>query len=334
VSVAPLGQAVSPRAQREAIAAAVLAEPPPLPAPPPGVVRTFGGEVLHASRSRPVVRWVVTDSSEEGTSRFSVVGKVYGKGGGEQAHALLVRLREAGFTGRYDVPAPLGWVPGRNLLLQGEAPPAILYHGLADLTGSLPDVRRAGAWLARLHAVTDTGLAPLPADFEASKAEEYVSRLSLAHPPLTWQLRDIQRRLLPLLDAAAAGELVPTHGDYQPKNLHLDAERFVVIDFDRAALAPAARDLGHFVGQSLTMAAAAGHASDGPARAWATALIDGYLGAGGAASAVAATPAYVARTFLEVLFYRLVVRPVRDPSFAPAWVDACAGWLERQDTSP
>ena len=42
---------------------------------------------------------------------------------------------------------------------------------------------------------------------------------------------------------------------------------------------------------------------------------------------------HVARTFLEVLFYRLVVRPVRDPSFAPAWVEACAGWLDRQDTT-
>lgn len=330
MSVAPVGDAASARQRREAVASAVLAEPPPLPGPAPGTVRTFAGEVLHASRSRPVVRWVVTDTSAEGTHRFRVVGKVYGKGGGQQAHALLVRLRECGFEGPYAVPQPLGWVESRQLLLQSEAPANTLYDGLSDLNRSLPDVRRAGAWLARFHSVPEPGLSPLPGDFEAGKAEEYVSRLCQVQPYLTWQLREIQRRLLPLLEAAPESGVVPTHGDYQPKNLHLDPERFVVIDFDRAALAPAARDLGHFVGQALTMAAAGGHPSDRAAH-WATAIIDSYLRAGGSARAVAATPAYVARTFLEVLFYRLVVRPVRDPSFAGEWLDACAQWLERQD---
>ena len=41
-----------------------------------------------------------------------------------------------------------------------------------------------------------------------------------------------------------------THGDFQPKNIHLDRSRLVVIDFDRAAWAPAGRDLGHFIGQT------------------------------------------------------------------------------------
>lgn len=330
MSVAPLGPPVSARERREAAALAVLAEPPPLPGPEAGTVRTVAGEVLHASRSRPVVRWVVTDTSAAGTHRFSLVGKVYGKGGGEQAHALLVRLRECGFGGPFDAPTPLGWIAPRRLLLQSEAPAGTLYDGLADLDRSLPDVRRAGAWLARFHKVTDTGLRPLPADFESAKAEEYVSRISQVQPHLTWQLRTIQHRLRPLLESVAGGEVVPTHGDYQPKNLHLDAERFVVIDFDRAALAPAARDLGHFVGQALTMAAAAGHPNDDATR-WATAIVDGYRDAGGSAQAVAAMPAYVARTFLEVLFYRLVVRPVRDPAFAGAWVETSASWLARQD---
>ncbi|MET1064924.1 MAG: hypothetical protein ABWX85_08125, partial [Arthrobacter sp.] len=97
--------------------------------------------------------------------------------------------------------------------------------------------------------------------------------------------------------------------------------RVVVIDFDRAARAPAARDLGHFIGQTLTMGASR-HGDLGAAAPWAEAFLTGYGDAGGDAGAVHSAPAYVARTFAEVLFYRLVVRPVGDSSFVPDWLDA------------
>jgi hypothetical protein len=317
------------RAERQAIAEAVLAEAPPLPAPADGVVRALGGEVLHASRSRPVVRWVVSEHSALETTHYSVVGKVYGKGDGAAVHALLQRLHACGFVGEHSVPAPLGWVPERRLLLQSEAPAATLYEGLADPAGTAHDVRRAGAWLARLHAVTGTDLRPLPAAFEPEKIDHYIADLAALRPQLGWRLRTLQSELLPLLRAAGAGPLVPTHGDFQPKNVHLDDAQIMVIDFDRAALAPAGRDLGHFIGQALTMSAAARKSFDDDAHAWALALVDGYLAEGGSPEAVASVPAYVARTFLEVLFYRLVVRPVPDISFAAAWLDTCAGWLDR-----
>jgi len=95
----------------------------------------------------------------------------------------------------------------------------------------------------------------------------------------------------------------------------------VVIDLDRAASAPAARDLGHFVGQTRTMAASR-HGSLDVADRWIVAFVEGYLGAGGSTEAVAAAPPYVARTFAEVLFYRLVVRPVGSTTFVRSWLDA------------
>lgn len=319
------------RVERQAIAEAVLAEAPPLPAPAAGVVRSIGGEVLHASRSRPVVRWVVSEYGAAGgaVERYTIVGKVYGKGDGAAAHDLLRHLSARGFDGEYAVPAPLGYLPARRLLLQSEAPSGTLYDRLTDPVGTAADVRRAGAWLARLHAVTGTDLRPLPAAFEAEKIDHYVSELARLRPQLAWRLRGLERDLLPLLATAGAGPLVPTHGDYQPKNVHLDAGRIMVIDFDRAALAPAGRDLGHFIGQAITMSAASRRSFDDDAHAWALALVDGYLAEGGSPAAVATAPAYVARTFLEVLFYRLVVRPVPAGSFAAAWLDACAGWLDR-----
>lgn len=326
------------RAERQAIADAVLAEVPPLPAVVEGVVRHIGGEVLHASRSRPVVRWIVTEHTVAGHSaarpdqlpkHTSIVGKVYGKGDGAAVHALLKRLHACGFDGEYSVPAPLGYLPERRLLLQSEAPSATLYDGLADPANTAGDVRRAGAWLARLQAVTGTDLRPLPAAFESEKIEHYIGELATLRPQLAWRLRGLQNDLLPMLKEAAHGPLVPTHGDFQPKNVHVDPTQIMVIDFDRAALAPAGRDLGHFIGQAITMSAASRKSFDDDAHAWALALVDGFLAEGGSPEAVATAPTYVARTFLEVLFYRLVVRPVPDISFAASWLDTCAGWLDR-----
>jgi hypothetical protein len=48
---------------------------------------------------------------------------------------------------------------------------------------------------------------------------------------------------------------------------------------------------------------------------------------------VAAAPAYVARTFAEVLYYRLVVRPVNDRSFVPAWLEAWGRLLDQAGVS-
>ena len=324
--------APSPREARLAVAAALAAAPPALPLPA-GVVRHVEGEVLRPSRHRPVVRWIVTEASPAGTRRYPVIGKVFGRGGGVEAYQLLCRLWAAGFDGRHAVPRPLGYESERSLLLQSEAPPRTLHDGLGDLSASLPDVRRVGAWLAAFHATPDLGLAELEPDFEPRKVSSYTAALATHRPELAARLGEVEVAVLRGLPGAGDAPLVATHGDFQPKNIHLDSSTVVVIDFDRAALAPAARDLGHFVGQSLTMSAARAGRFEPAARRWTDALLDGYLAAGGSREAVDGTPAYVARTFLEVLFYRLLVRPVADTSFAEGWLDECEGWLRLRSSS-
>jgi aminoglycoside phosphotransferase (APT) family kinase protein len=123
-----------------------------------------------------------------------------------------------------------------------------------------------------------------------------------------------------------AGPLVPTHGDFQPKNILVAGSRVTVIDFDRFALAHPARDLGHFVAQSTTMAAAR-TGSLSTTRAWNDAFLDEYR-RHAPPEALVALNVFTARSLLEILYYRLVVRPVRDPGFVPAWVDECERCLE------
>ncbi len=317
------------RAERLAIAESLLHSPPPLDALRPGAVRVLSGSVVHASRSRPVVRWTVAvQSGAHAGSPLAVIGKGYRKGGGEEAGRLLAGLRDAGFDDpALQVPAPFGFDPARQLLAQEEAPPTTL-HALLDDDPELaaPDAERAGRWLARLHAVRGVVVPDLVEDFERLKMTEYAAALAAQVPGSAGRLRRLSAGTLEGL-AGVRGPRVVTHGDFQPKNIHLDRSRIVVIDFDRAALAPAARDLGHFIGQTLTMGASR-HGSLGAATSWVDAFLRGYTGAGSDDDAVRSASAYVARTFAEVLFYRLVVRPVGTTSFVPEWLDAWEAAVE------
>jgi aminoglycoside phosphotransferase (APT) family kinase protein len=256
-----------------------------------------------------------------------VIGKAYRAGGGEQAWRLLDSLRRAGFDGPgQQVPAPYGFDPARQLLAQEEAPAGTLHSLLdGDPETAAPQAGRAGRWLARLHDVRGVPVPDLAADFEQLKLTEYTAALSGLLPQAAVRLGELRAATLAALARAAndsaGGPPVVTHGDFQPKNIHLDRHRVVVIDFDRAARAPAARDLGHFIGQTLTMAASR-HGHLAAARPWVASFLAGYADGGGDVAAVRSAPAYVARTFAEVLFYRLVVRPVNDTTFVPDWLDA------------
>jgi len=166
----------------------------------------------------------------------------------------------------------------------------------------------------------------LAEDFERLKLTEYAAALAGQVPGSAARLGRLTAGTLEGL-SRVDGPRVVTHGDFQPKNIHLDRSRVVVIDFDRAARAPAARDLGHFIGQTLTMGASR-HGCLGAAASWVEAFLHGYADAGGAPDATRSASAYVARTFAEVLFYRLVVRPVGSTSFVPEWLDAWEAAVE------
>jgi hypothetical protein len=320
------------RAERLAIAESLLVLPPPLDALPPGRAEVLTRSVVHASRSRPVVRWTVTLDPGSGPSApFAVIGKGYRAGGGEQAWQLLNGLRRAGFDEpQFRVPAPYGFDPARQLLAQEEAPATTLHSLLeSDPQATAQEAGRAGFWLAGLHSIRDMQRLRIPVlaeDFEHVKLTEYARALAGLLPQAAARLGRLTAGTLQGL-ARVDGARVATHGDFQPKNIHVDPHSVVVIDFDRAAWAPAARDLGHFIGQALTMGAAR-HGALQAAAPWIEAFLDGYTKGGGDAGAVGSAPAYVARTFAEVLFYRLVVRPVGNSSFVPDWLDAWEAAVE------
>lgn len=110
-----------------------------------------------------------------------------------------------------------------------------------------PDAfRQAGELLAALHgqdAVLDTG-------YEERENRRALAWLDGEHriPP------DIERRLRSEIDSwpTPPAVLVPTHGDWQPRNWLVDDDGVVrVIDLGRAALRPAMSDLARLAAQDF-----------------------------------------------------------------------------------
>ncbi|MFP5371823.1 MAG: phosphotransferase family protein, partial [Actinomycetes bacterium] len=215
---------------------------------------------------------------------------------------------------------PLAYLSGPRLLLQTLAAGPSLYRFLDDLPAGARAVTMTGRWLAKLHNVRlGDGSELLDPVREAARLATFRDALVTACP---WAATRVSRLVEQVTtDGTATGPLVPTHGDFQPKNVHVIADRVTVIDFDRFALAEPARDLGHFVAQSMTMSYVRTGSFDA-VQAWNRAFLDAYV-AEAPPRALAGMAVATVRSMLEILYYKLVVRPVRDASFLGAWLDEC-----------
>jgi hypothetical protein len=257
-----------------------------------------------------------------------IIGKGYHRGDGAMAYQILTQLWADGFSNdRLTIPEPLAYLTDLSLLLQTLAPGKPLYLYLDRPSSGIKLVRQTARWLAKLHKAVVTDAPVVQLSQEENKLAFYRDGLMQACPQVAGRFEDLCNRSVAAIQSLYPWQGVPTHGDFQPKNIHVGRGRVTVIDFDRFALAPAARDLGHFVGQCLTMS----YVRAGSFREiadWNSVFIDEYVRCT-SDEVLHTLPAYIARTFLEVLYYKLVVRPVKDPSFLPAWLDECERWLNQ-----
>ena len=109
-----------------------------------------------------------------------------------------------------------------------------------------PDTyRQAGVLLARFHRQSS---AP-DAEYEARENAKLLGLLDMPHriPP------DVEQRLRGEISSwpTPASVLVPTHGDWQPRNWVIDRDVVRIIDFGRADLRPAATDFARLAVQEF-----------------------------------------------------------------------------------
>lgn len=122
--------------------------------------------------------------------------------------------------------------------------PGVLVAG-HDAQDDADTYRQAGALLALLHAQAST---------EDDTYESHERRRSLAFLDEPHRIApDVEARLRDEIASwpTTATTVVPTHGDWQPRNWLVHDGVVSVIDFGRAALRPAATDLTRLVAQDF-----------------------------------------------------------------------------------
>lgn len=254
-----------------------------------------------------------------------IVAKIYGSDRGTKALGALQQLWEAGFRppARYRVPRPFGYLPEQGTLLQANAPGATWASFLrGDERASAVVSARAGAWLVQLQR------SPVSAEAKSwtgdvDSAQRFAQELASTFPQHASRLEPVAERLMQILRAESI-PLVPSHGDYHPKNVFLTRRLTTVIDFDTVGLREAAFDVGYAIGQLLIMS----YFQIGdfaPGASAALAFWRRYTVGGQATWTRVAVQ--VARTFLQSLHYELCTLRNNRVELLSLWPDLMAEWL-------
>jgi hypothetical protein len=226
-----------------------------------------GGDLVRV-RYKPERRWVGRFMTAEGPT---AVVKAYASAGfaaalrgsmGWQDQLPLRVPRLLGALPKHRV-AVLEWIAGRPLgeaLLGGEAGPG--------------EVALAGEALACVHGQPTGGrLARTPRE-QADQALSVATALGFVQPALSERADRLGREVSQRLAARPPGA-IPVHGDFHAGQVLLANGAAALIDFDEAALAEPAADLGAFRAD-LERQACAGRLPPGRADTLAEALIEGY----------------------------------------------------------
>jgi aminoglycoside phosphotransferase (APT) family kinase protein len=254
-----------------------------------------------------------------------LVAKVYGSDRGAHALRALQQLWTAGFRppSRYRVPCPYGYSPERGTLWQAFAPGTAWADLLWGEPWTLSEASaRAAAWLLQLQQAPVQAEARGP-DHAAATARRLAGELATAFPWQAARLEALAERLIAPLQSEAL-PLVPSHGDYHPKNIFLTRELATVIDFDTFGLREAAFDVGYATGQLLIMSCFR-LGTLAPGAQAALAFWRNYeLGGQATWERVAV---HVARTFFQSLHYELCVLRNNRLDLLKLWTDQIEQWL-------
>src|SRR5207249_762292 len=139
------------------------------------------------------------------------------------------------------LPRPLAFLPGPGVLVTERlAGRPLLEMGPAGSTGIDVAIRL----LADLHACDAVPARRRTAAKIVRSVRRKAAEASTQAPALAGLFADVAGRMERA--RPADGEIVPTHGDFSPRNVLVGPSHAVLIDFDRFQLADPARDVAYF----------------------------------------------------------------------------------------
>jgi len=258
---------------------------------------------------------------------------------GGQIHEVMRALRQSGFDGTSGlaVPQPLGYFPRIRLVMMEKAGGSLLrqwiYNPSTDWPAMMPPVAR---WLAKLHASRVRVSRRLTAKEETSTIQGWLADLAASDAP--WLAHERERigelldEILARLSQRGPRDLRLIHGDCHLENILVRNGEVTVVDWEHAAMADPALDLGFLLAQVEIQSDrywwGRGLASPLDPEGLTRALLDEYCRTAPGPS-LALLPVYQARTYVQHIVHTLRMKGREDPSHVTRWLDRAAdrlGW--------
>jgi ATP-binding cassette, subfamily B, bacterial len=190
------------------------------------------------------------------------VVKIYAKQ--EEFSAAAAGLRASSALRGVRTPRMQGALPRKLVTLQS------LIHGSRPSQAGEIFALQAGELLHHLHGVKSVGLAAAEPRDQLAATASSAQLVAAIRPDLRPRL---EKLLVELEDTAPpAGYLVPTHGDFNARQLLMTQAGLAVVDFDAMGLAPPALDLATYAAYLVL----GGEDDLDAAREVLEALLDGY----------------------------------------------------------
>lgn len=286
-------------------------------------VSHFRYHVLSEPGWLPVIRYSVTyDPSATQTRKPTSFIAKWQTCGSSQLSELLCALWNAGFDGRQGlaIAEPLAYITSKHILLQRRANGVPLLDHLTRSPVAVHSAHTAGRWLGKFHSTASLPVFGTSVQTEIERIARCAQAAADSAPAYRSRILQLAAKTASVQHSADS-PLVPTHGDFHPKNIFVSRHCLTVIDFDRFTFGHRERDLGFFIAQSMTMPRQPGkHFSR--ARKWNAAFLDGYTNETQSPDS-ALLHSYIVSALLEILFYKLCVRPAHDLAFIDGWLAYC-----------
>ena len=206
-------------------------------------------------REKLVVELEAADPRGNGNPPLRYIVKLHKRDRTYGSYQAMSRLWDAGFRppSPYTVARSVAYIADSGLLVQEKAPGRLLLDLILDGGDEATQaIVRSAGWLVALHA-SSVETHPRQARL-GSAVTRFSTELVELFPKQASRIRRLADRALEELDSPDQSPLVPSHGDFHPKNVFItDLGRVTAIDFDTFGLQEAAADVAYLLAQTAIM---------------------------------------------------------------------------------
>lgn len=184
-----------------------------------------------------ILEYLVTYRNRNGESKEeTVIGKMYSdQAKGFASYRLMQYLWKNGFDtdSPYTIVRPVAYIQHWRMLLMTKAPGKTLDEQIHDPgTNTHHTALLVANWLARLHAIPVPEMKGSTRTRANADVRRFYEELAELMPSEAARLKHICDQLLKKSERAWTDQAALLHGDFHPKNIFINEQQVIAIDFD------------------------------------------------------------------------------------------------------